>query len=88
MATPAISLNTQYRLKKWACTAVYRAWAIITHAVLIITDNIIQLLQRILCTFDISILHQVSLVGKMDPGAEYPSNPAPSRVGVLMDVEV
>ena len=46
-------------------------------------------LQCVLCTFDISILHQVSLLGKIDPTtAEYPSNLAPSRAGVLMDVEV
>ena len=44
-------------------------------------------LQCVLCTFDISILHQVSLLVKIDP-TEYASNLAPSRAGVLMDVDV
>ena len=39
-------------------------------------------------TFDVSILHQVSLLAKIDPTAEYLCNLAPSRAGMLMDVEV
>ena len=58
-----------------------------THAVLIIDTQTTVSLQCVLCTFDISILHQVSLLGKIDP-AEYPSNLAPSRAGMLVDVEV
>ena len=45
------------------------------------------LLQCVLCTFDVSILHQASLLVKID-SAEYLGNLAPSRTGVLMDVEV
>ena len=67
------------------CT--YRA-SYCTHAVLIIDMQTTVSLQCVLCTFDISILHQVSLLGKIDLTAEYPSNPSPSRAGVLMDVEV
>ena len=59
-----------------------------THAVLIIDMQTTVSLQCVLCTFDISILHQVSLLGKIDPIVEYLSNLAPSRTGVLMDVEV
>ena len=68
------------------CT--YRA-SYCTHAVLIIDMQTTVSLQCVLCTFDISILHQGSLLGKTDQRmAEYPSNLAPSRAGVLMDVEV
>ena len=57
--------------------------------ILIIDIQITVSLQCVLCTFDISILHQVSLLGKIDPPrAEYLSNFAPRRAGMLMDVEV
>ena len=65
---------------------------IITHVVLIIVIVDAQTavsLQCVLYTIDISILHQVSLLKKIDHSiAEYLSNPAPGRVGMLMDVEV
>ena len=59
-----------------------------THAVLIIRQQSHYSVSGVY-TFDISILYQVSLLAKIDLTiAEYPSHLAPSRAGVLMDVEV